>query len=304
MAMPWFRFYHEFANDPKVQEMPEVHQRRLVMIFCLKACDVLVTLRDRSIAFHLRITEQELAESKQIFMANGFITESWEIVNWAKRQYVSDSSTDRTRRYRERRRTSQERHIVTDVTKCDGLDTDTDTDTEQIKNSSRAKKARVTKKKNSTKTEVAKSRHAEFKNAIFEYWKSKNEVDCPWQQPEGMQLEMWLKSSPSVTVEQFMQMLRHRYKSEVNHAERPSIWIRHITGYANGPLDRFRNPLGGSTQNGTNRQHQPYKTKWDRITEQALALVDEENSPDAGVEGSESLSGGSEGDGVGSKRIH
>jgi hypothetical protein len=41
-------------------------------------------------------------------------------------------------------------------------------------------------------------------------------------------------------------MLRNRHKSEVNHAERPRVWLSRITDYANGPLDRFGQPMGGS----------------------------------------------------------
>ena len=32
MPMPWFRMWSEFADDPKVQIMPEAMQRRLVML--------------------------------------------------------------------------------------------------------------------------------------------------------------------------------------------------------------------------------------------------------------------------------
>lgn len=116
--------YSEFAADPKVQSMSEPFQRRLVMLFCLRSSDVLVTLRERDIAFALRVTEQELSDTKRVFIDRGFIDEEWKVLNWSKRQFVSDSSTERTRAYRERMRTSQERH-------CDALDTDTDTDTEQ-----------------------------------------------------------------------------------------------------------------------------------------------------------------------------
>ena len=37
MTLPWFRFYHEFATDPRVQMLSEEMQRRLVMLFCLEA---------------------------------------------------------------------------------------------------------------------------------------------------------------------------------------------------------------------------------------------------------------------------
>ncbi len=132
MPNQWFRMYNEFAHDPKVQMMSEAMQRRLIMLFCDRSCDVTVTLSEQEIAFRWRISDDELAQTKALFISKGFIDEEWNVLNWDRRQFVSDSSTDRTRRYRERKRTSQERHNVTEVTKCDALDTDTDT--EQIQN--------------------------------------------------------------------------------------------------------------------------------------------------------------------------
>ena len=80
------------------------------MLFCLQCGDVLGTLRETDIAFALRITLPDLLQSKQVFIEKGFIDEGWTILNWDKRQFPSDSSTERTRRYRERVRTSRERH--------------------------------------------------------------------------------------------------------------------------------------------------------------------------------------------------
>jgi hypothetical protein len=140
----WFRMYSEFADDPKVQKMSEAMQRRLVMLFCERSCDVLVTLSDADLAFHWRISDEELAKTKALFMDKGFIDEYWNVLNWNKRQFISDSSTGRTRKYRERHRTSQVNPGTsqaeegtsqgtlqgTVVTKCDALDSDTDSDSD------------------------------------------------------------------------------------------------------------------------------------------------------------------------------
>jgi hypothetical protein len=112
---PWFRMYSEIADDPKVQMMPEAMQRRLVMLMCLKCKGRLGKLSDMEIAFELRIPFPEASETKVLFLTQGFIDEKWDLVNWNKRQFISDSSTDRTRRYRERHETSRERH-------CDGAE--------------------------------------------------------------------------------------------------------------------------------------------------------------------------------------
>jgi len=102
MANPWFRLYSEFCVDAKVQSLPEVMQRRLIMIFCLQCSDVLKTLSEEDIAFQLRISLDDLINTKDLFVKKGFITKSWAIINWDKRQFVTDSSAERQKKYREK----------------------------------------------------------------------------------------------------------------------------------------------------------------------------------------------------------
>jgi len=110
--MDWFRLYAEFATDPKVQMMSEALQRRLLMLFCLQCSNGIETFheteRDSSIAFALRISEDELAETKAVFVRRGFINEDWTLINWESRQYVSDSSTERVRKHRQAKKQGQE----------------------------------------------------------------------------------------------------------------------------------------------------------------------------------------------------
>ena len=123
----------------------------------------------------------------------------------------------------------------------------------KAKHSSRAKKQREVQSKAPCKTDILKARHKEFKAAIGLYWQSKNPgVDMPWGAPEGKSLEMWLKESPNTTIDQFREYLRNRFRSEVNHTERPSIWLRRVTDYATEPQDRFGKPksLNGLVTNG------------------------------------------------------
>ena len=99
MANSWFRFYHEWDSDPKVQSMSEPMQRRLAMLFCSRCKEE--TLQERDRAFHWRISMGELAETKALFLEKGFIDEGWNLINWNRRQFLSDSSTDRVRRHRQ-----------------------------------------------------------------------------------------------------------------------------------------------------------------------------------------------------------
>lgn len=143
MANPWFRLYAEFANDPKVQMMSEAMQRRYLMLMCMRCSNDLVTLHDEEVAFQLRITTEEWAETKALFVAKGFIDEDLSLLNWEKRQFKSDSSKDRVAAHRKRKKenntqsNSEVTPVVTlRVTTANALDTDTDTDKREEPNGS------------------------------------------------------------------------------------------------------------------------------------------------------------------------
>jgi len=104
MANPWFRLYSEFAHDPKIQMMTEQMQRRYIMLLCMCCSETLETLHETEIAFQMRLTDDELSRTKELFLSKGFIDEHWNLTNWEKRQYVSDSSTERVRAHRNKKR--------------------------------------------------------------------------------------------------------------------------------------------------------------------------------------------------------
>lgn len=134
--MDWFRMYGEFATDPKVQMMPEVMQRRLVMLLCLQCSNGIETFheteRESSIAFALRISAEDLAVTKELFMRKEFINSDWTLCNWDKRQYASDSSTARVRRHREKSKQASETHETFQERSSNALEQNR-TDTEQSK---------------------------------------------------------------------------------------------------------------------------------------------------------------------------
>ena len=129
MANSWFRFYAEFEDDPKVQMLPEHMQRRLAMLFCERCKEEKRT--DAQRAFKWGISLSNLSETKSLFIENGFIDDKWNLTNWNKRQFLSDSSTDRVRKYRASKAMKQDEtlHVVT--VKQSVTSPDTDTDTEQ-----------------------------------------------------------------------------------------------------------------------------------------------------------------------------
>lgn len=131
MANPWFRMYSEFATDPKVQSMSEAMQRRLTMLLCLRCSDVLATLQEDEIACALRLQEQEIAETKALFLRKGFIDNDWNLLNWDKRQFNSDNSTERSRKHREAKKLTEQSLATLRNVAATPPDTETDTDKEE-----------------------------------------------------------------------------------------------------------------------------------------------------------------------------
>ena len=104
MANAWFRMYSEFATDPKVQMMSEADQRRFVMLLCLRCSNDDVTLHDDEVEFQLRISNDEWMRSKALFLQKELINEDNTPTAWNKRQFVSDSSAERVRKHRDKKK--------------------------------------------------------------------------------------------------------------------------------------------------------------------------------------------------------
>lgn len=108
-GLPWFRMYHEFATDPKVQMLSESDQRRFVMLLCLRCCNGHVTLQDADVAFQLRVSEPDWLETKGRLIARNLIDGSNKPTAWEVRQKVSDSSKSRVYKHRAKAVTRQKR---------------------------------------------------------------------------------------------------------------------------------------------------------------------------------------------------
>ena len=134
MANPWFRLYSEFAHDPKIQMLSEAMQRRYVMLLCLRCSEVLETLHETEIAFQLRLSAQELDDTKQLFIGKKFIDKQWNLLNWDKRQFVSDSSTMRVARHREKKKQDSNSDETLQERPSNAIDTEADTDKKKNKN--------------------------------------------------------------------------------------------------------------------------------------------------------------------------
>jgi len=95
---------------------------------CLRCSEVLETLHETEIAFQLRLSTSELDETKDLFISKNFIDKHWNLLNWDKRQFVSDSSTMRVAKHRNKKK--QVSNVGETLQKRPS--NATDTDTEQI----------------------------------------------------------------------------------------------------------------------------------------------------------------------------
>ncbi len=98
----WFRLYTEFASDPKVQLLDETLQRRFIMLLCLAGAGVTPTNSVSEVDFLLRIGVSECERTRSILVSKGLIDETWFPRKWKKRQFESDISTERVKRFRQR----------------------------------------------------------------------------------------------------------------------------------------------------------------------------------------------------------
>lgn len=108
MNIPWCRIYAELRTDPKVRTMPEPYQLRLIWLFLLRCAGPTENLSREELLFGLSCDETFLAALHAAFHAKGFIEDNWAVRNWNKRQFVSDSSTERVRKFRQNRTPKQD----------------------------------------------------------------------------------------------------------------------------------------------------------------------------------------------------
>ncbi len=106
--MGWFRFYDTALDDPKVQRLKPQIFMDWVNILCLASRSDGIIPPIKDVAFGLRVSKPQAAFKLKILELAGLLdsTEAgFEPHNWKVRQYKSDVSTDRVKRFRKRRET-------------------------------------------------------------------------------------------------------------------------------------------------------------------------------------------------------
>lgn len=130
MTLPWFRFYIEFATNPRTQMLSEIDQRRFVMLLYMRSVHGDVKLDDSVIEHTLRIDHEQWLKTQAVLLEAKLINENNTPPNWERRQYTSDSSKERTARYRLKKKEKRDSDVT--VTLPD-TDTDIDIDTDSNK---------------------------------------------------------------------------------------------------------------------------------------------------------------------------
>ena len=114
--MRWFRFYTEALDDPKVQRLDPVTFKHWVNLLCVAAKNEGKLPPAEDMAFALRIDVIAAESLLDRLLIAGLIDVQKGGANgthiaphgWAKRQYKSDTSSERVKRYRERSKTVSE----------------------------------------------------------------------------------------------------------------------------------------------------------------------------------------------------
>jgi len=103
-AMPWFRFYTEVLDDPKVQRLPPHLFKTWVNLLCLAGTNSGSFPTVDDIAFRLRMSTHDVEQQMDELILAGLIDiergGKRTPHNWSQRQFVSDSSTERVRKFR------------------------------------------------------------------------------------------------------------------------------------------------------------------------------------------------------------
>ncbi len=111
MAYTWFRFYNDAVNDPKVQRLSPTLFRFWVNCLCLASANDGVLPGSEDVQFSLRLSPAQLSDFSGQLVACGLLDETEQGLiphNWDRRQFKSDTSTERVKRFRNAAKTVSE----------------------------------------------------------------------------------------------------------------------------------------------------------------------------------------------------
>lgn len=140
--MRWFRMYAEAIDDPKLRLLAFEDRWHYVAVLCMKAEGMLDEHAaspnfNRMVAAKLGLAARDADEVRRRLIEAELVDEEWQPTGWGRRQYSSDTSADRTRKWRQKNQQHNggQRHGDVTVTPPD---TDTDTEPEKKRARKRA----------------------------------------------------------------------------------------------------------------------------------------------------------------------
>jgi len=106
----WFRVYNTLVDDPKVQQLSSALFKALINLWCLASQNGGALPAVNVVAYKLRMTPRKATDIIARLVAADLLDDSGGVVvphNWSGRQFQSDCSTERVRRFRANRRAAQ-----------------------------------------------------------------------------------------------------------------------------------------------------------------------------------------------------
>lgn len=103
----WFRYYTGTVHDPKVQRLPGDTFKAWVNLLCLAAENDGILPAIEDVSYALRMGEDAVKTILEQLSAVGLLDETKDGLqphNWDERQYKSDVSTNRVKRFRDKKR--------------------------------------------------------------------------------------------------------------------------------------------------------------------------------------------------------
>jgi hypothetical protein len=128
---PWFKFYHEWSHDPKIQTLSEADQRRHVVFMALHCRGEDFDLT--KYAYAMRISTDELSATiARLSQAGVRFDDRGNLSGWKKRQGPSEKERQRKSRQKRKAKTEESRdsHVTVTVPYRDCHTPDADADPE------------------------------------------------------------------------------------------------------------------------------------------------------------------------------
>lgn len=108
--MKWFRLYNEIIDDQKVWDLSDSEFKAWVGVLCLASKaeaggDTKLTVSETAwkLRLDVSVTLQKLIDRNLVTLrTNGDGVETVFVPKWKKRQFQSDSSTERVRKHRDK----------------------------------------------------------------------------------------------------------------------------------------------------------------------------------------------------------